>query len=35
VLLLGLLYRSFREPSGISATPQFTRQEMRKQQDDR
>jgi predicted unusual protein kinase regulating ubiquinone biosynthesis (AarF/ABC1/UbiB family) len=34
VLLLGLLYRSFRDPSGISATPQFTRQEMRKRQDE-
>ena len=32
VLLLGLLYRSFRDSSGISATPQFTRQEMRKRQ---
>ena len=34
LLVLGLLFRSFREPSGISATPQFTRQEMRKQQDE-
>ncbi|TSD15434.1 AarF/ABC1/UbiB kinase family protein [Haloglomus irregulare] len=33
-LLLGLLYRSFREQSGISATPQFTRQEMRKRQEE-
>jgi predicted unusual protein kinase regulating ubiquinone biosynthesis (AarF/ABC1/UbiB family) len=33
-LVLVLLYRSFREPSGISATPQFTRQEMRKRQDE-
>jgi predicted unusual protein kinase regulating ubiquinone biosynthesis (AarF/ABC1/UbiB family) len=34
VLVLLLLYRSFREPSGISATPQFTRQEMRKRQNE-
>jgi predicted unusual protein kinase regulating ubiquinone biosynthesis (AarF/ABC1/UbiB family) len=33
-LVLLLLYRSFRGPSGISAKPQFTRQEMRKRQED-
>ncbi|WP_254821410.1 ABC1 kinase family protein [Haloglomus halophilum] len=33
-LVLALLYRSFREPSGISAKPQFTRQEMRKRRDE-
>jgi predicted unusual protein kinase regulating ubiquinone biosynthesis (AarF/ABC1/UbiB family) len=34
LLVVGLLYRSFRDPSGISATPQFTRQEMRKRQEE-
>ncbi|MFB6207157.1 MAG: ABC1 kinase family protein [Haloglomus sp.] len=34
LLVLGLLYRSFREPGGIDAKPQFTRQEMRKRQND-
>ncbi|PSP77994.1 hypothetical protein BRC88_12290 [Halobacteriales archaeon QS_4_69_225] len=29
-----LLWRSFREPSGIRATPQFTRQQMRQRRDD-
>ena len=34
VPVLLLLWRSFREPSGIRATPQFTRQQMRQRRDD-
>ncbi|MUV90997.1 AarF/ABC1/UbiB kinase family protein, partial [Halapricum sp. CBA1109] len=34
VVVSGLLYRSFRKQRGIRTTPQFTRQEMRRRQDD-
>jgi hypothetical protein len=34
VVVLGLLYRSFRRRRGIRATPQFTRQNLRQRREE-